>query len=110
MIFWTTVLGGGAVVATGSVLLFPFYGTGIVAMQLAQIIHAAAGLLFIAAICVHTYMATLGTEGALEGMMTGEVDVNWAKHHHSLWYAERIGDREKDSPHAAGNPVVTTPT
>ena len=110
MIFWTTVLAGGMVVATGLVLLFPFYGTGIVAMQLAHIIHAAVGLLFIAAILVHTYMATLGTEGALEGMMTGDVDVNWAKHHHSLWYEERTGPRDKDSPQTPANPVVTTPT
>jgi formate dehydrogenase subunit gamma len=109
MIFWTTVFGGGAVVATGYALIFPFYGTGIVAMQLAHIVHAAVGLLFIAAILVHIYMATLGTEGAFEGMMTGEVDVNWAKHHHSLWYEERMGVRDKDSA-APVNPVVTTPT
>ena len=105
MIFWTTVLGGGMVVVTGLVLLFPFYRTGIVAMQLAQIVHAVVGLLFIAAICVHTYMATLGTEGALEGMMTGDVDVNWAKHHHSLWYEEHMGGGDKKSPQA---PAVTT--
>jgi len=105
MIFWTTVLGGGMVVVTGLVLLFPFYRTGIVAMQLAQIVHAAVGLLFIAAICVHTYMATLGTEGALEGMMTGDVDVNWAKHHHSLWYEEHMGGGDKKSQQA---PAVTT--
>jgi len=107
MIFWTTVLGGGMVVVTGYVLLFPFFGTGIVAMQLAQIVHAAVGLLFIAAICGHIYMATLGTEGSLEGMMTGDVDVSWAKHHHSLWYEEQLGGHDKSSPQA---PAVTTPT
>jgi formate dehydrogenase subunit gamma len=79
-------------------------------MQLAQIVHAAVGLLFIAAICGHIYMATLGTEGSLEGMMTGDVDVSWAKHHHSLWYEERMGERDKNAPQAPVNPVVTTPT
>lgn len=27
-------------------------------------------------------------EGALEGMVTGEVDETWAKEHHDLWYEE----------------------
>jgi len=28
-------------------------------------------------------------EGAFEAMGTGEVDVNWAKEHHDLWYVEK---------------------
>ena len=110
MIFWTTVFGGGTVILTGAALLFPFYGTGIVAMQLAHLVHAAVGLLFIAAILVHTYMATLGTEGALEGMMTGTVDVNWAKHHHSLWYEERMDASDRERPGAPKGAAVTTST
>jgi formate dehydrogenase subunit gamma len=105
MIFWTTIFGGGTVILTGCVLMFPFYGTGIVAMQLAQLTHAAVGLLFIAAILVHAYMATLGTEGALEGMMSGEVDVNWAKHHHSLWYEEQMGESDKAAAQAPARPA-----
>ena len=63
-------------------------------MQIAQIFHSVVGILFIAAMLVHTYMGTIGTEGAFEAMATGEVDVNWAKSHHSLWYKEEIrGDR-----------------
>jgi formate dehydrogenase subunit gamma len=27
-------------------------------------------------------------EGAFDAMGTGEVDLNWAKEHHSLWVAE----------------------
>jgi formate dehydrogenase subunit gamma len=33
----------------------------------------------------HIYIATIGTEGALEGMKTGYVDVAWAQQHHDLW-------------------------
>jgi formate dehydrogenase subunit gamma len=106
MIFWTTVFGGGTVTLTGCALIFPFYGTGIVAMQLAHLVHAAVGLLFIAAILVHTYMATLGTEGALEGMVHGEVDINWAQHHHSLWYEERLGESGKGSAQAPTRPAA----
>jgi formate dehydrogenase subunit gamma len=110
MIFWTTFFGGGTVILTGYALIFPFYGTGIVAMQLAHLAHAAVGLLFIAAILVHTYMATLGTEGALEGMMSGQVDVNWAKHHHSLWYKERMGEADNETTRAPAAPAVSAPS
>jgi formate dehydrogenase subunit gamma len=36
----------------------------------------------------HIYIATLGTEGALEGMVSGDVDESWAKQHHDLWFEE----------------------
>jgi formate dehydrogenase subunit gamma len=90
LIFWLAVFGGGSLVATGFVLLFPFYGTGIASMELAQVAHSVVGVLFIAAMCVHIYMGTLGMEGAFEGMATGDVDVNWAKEHHNLWYEEEM--------------------
>jgi len=36
----------------------------------------------------HAYIGTIGTEGALEGMTTGRVSVEWAKQHHDQWYEE----------------------
>jgi formate dehydrogenase subunit gamma len=88
MIYWIVVLGGGAVAATGYVLMFPFYGTNIFDMQVAQAIHGIVALLFVAAMLAHIYIGTIGMEGAFEGMWDGTVDANWAKEHHSLW-AER---------------------
>jgi formate dehydrogenase subunit gamma len=35
-IYWVVVLGGGAAAITGYLLMFPFYGTGVAGMQLAQ--------------------------------------------------------------------------
>jgi len=96
LIFWIVVLGGGMVAVTGYVLLFPFYGTGIAEMQVAQGVHSTVGVLYIAAMLVHTYMGTLGMKGAFEGMATGDVDVNWAKSHHLLWYQEEMSGKEKD--------------
>ena len=90
-IYWVAVLGGLLVAATGYVLMFPFYGTGIVAMQVAQIVHGLVGLLLIAALVFHIYMATVGEEGAFEGMWDGTVDENWAKQHHSIWYDREVG-------------------
>ena len=44
LIYWIVVLGGGAVAVTGYLLMFPFYGTGVAGMQLAQIIHGIVSL------------------------------------------------------------------
>jgi formate dehydrogenase subunit gamma len=99
-IFWVVVIGGSAVMVTGYVLLFPFYGSGIAGMQTAQVVHSVVGVLYIAAMLVHIYMGTLGMEGALEGMWGGEVDVNWAKSHHLLWYEEEVGGKAADRSRA----------
>lgn len=85
MIYWIVVLGGGASAVTGYLLLFPFYGTDISGMQLAQVVHSVVAMLFIAAMLGHIYIGTIGMEGAFEAMGEGTVDVNWAKEHHSLW-------------------------
>ena len=59
--------------------------TPIMEMQLSQLWHTILGLVMIALILAHIYIATLGMEGAFDAMGTGMVDENWAKEHHSLW-------------------------
>jgi formate dehydrogenase subunit gamma len=90
MVFWLALFGGAAVAVSGYLLLFPFYGTGIAGMQLAQVVHAVVAVLFIALILAHIYIGTLGMEGAFEAMGTGEVDLNWAKEHHDLWLRDQL--------------------
>jgi len=87
-IYWIVVLGGGAVAVTGYELMFPFYLSGIEGMQIAQVVHSIVAVLFIAAMLAHIYIGTVGMEGAFEAMGTGEVDLNWAREHHSLWVEE----------------------
>jgi formate dehydrogenase subunit gamma len=109
LIYWIVVLGGGAVAVTGYLLMFPFYGTGIAGMQLAQIVHAVVAVLFIAAMLGHIYIGTIGMEGAFEAMSEGTVDVNWARQHHSLWLQEemaRTGPNESQ-PQPRGTPAAT---
>ena len=88
-IYWIVVIGGGLVAATGYVLMFPFYLSGIEGMQLAQVVHSIVAVLFVAAMLAHIYIGTVGMEGAFEAMGMGTVDVNWAKEHHSLWLEEQ---------------------
>ena len=70
MIYWIVVLGGGAVAITGYLLMFPFYGTDIAGMQVAQIVHGIVAVLFVAAMLGHIYIGTIGMEGAFEAMGT----------------------------------------
>src|ERR1700736_3580473 len=100
LVFWFSLAAGVAVSASGFLLLFPFYGTDIPEMQLAQVVHAVVAILFIALILAHIYIGTLGMEGAFEAMATGEVDLNWAKEHHDLWLARRLKEDHRDEPAA----------
>jgi formate dehydrogenase subunit gamma len=88
LIFWIVMIGGCLVIASGFVLLFPFYGTSVSGMELAQIVHSVVAVLYVSAMLSHIYMGTVGVEGAFEAMSDGNVDANWAKERHSLWYEE----------------------
>ncbi len=91
LLYWAVVFAGVAMIVTGYMLMFPFYGgTTVGGMELAQIFHAIVGVLFVAMIIAHIYLGTVGMEGALEGMVDGTVDCNWAKEHHPLWYEEEL--------------------
>lgn len=90
-VYWIVVLGGSAAAASGYVLIFPFYGTTIAGMQIAQVVHGTVAVLFIAAMLAHIYIGTIGMEGAFEAMAEGTVDLNWAREHHSLWLEEESG-------------------
>jgi formate dehydrogenase subunit gamma len=98
MVFWLSISAGVAVSASGYLLLFPFYGTNIAEMQLAQVVHAVVAVLFIALILAHIYIGTLGMEGAFEAMGTGEVDLNWAKEHHDRWLAQQLAKDMRSEP------------
>src|SRR3546814_4766347 len=51
--FWSVVLFGLALSATGVIMLFPFAVTGINGMQIAQYVHAITGVLLTGVIIAH---------------------------------------------------------
>ncbi len=109
--FWIICTFGVAVCVTGLILDFPNYGQSRETMQLANLIHGATALVWVAVALGHIYIGTLGTEGSLEGMATGYVSKEWAQQHHDLWYDE-VKDKQgtAQAPHAgapSGSP--TTP-
>tara|TARA_R110000764_G_scaffold28298_10_gene66541 strand:+ start:358 stop:1560 length:1203 start_codon:yes stop_codon:yes gene_type:complete len=125
LIFWSVIVLGASVSASGLSLLFPFdlplfghtfallndsglpqavgFGTLPVnlapqeEMQYAQLWHAIIAFVMMAIIFGHIYIGTLGMEGAYDAMGSGEVDVNWAEQHHSIWL-EKVKEDELRRP------------
>src|SRR6266702_2698705 len=106
LVFWGALGTGLLVAVSGYLLLFPFYVTDIAGMQVAQVVHSVIAVLFVALILGHIYIGTLGMEGAFEAMWTGEVDSNWAKEHHDLWFEGLLA---KDRPASAGKSTSAAP-
>ena len=98
-IFWIVVVGGVLMSLSGWYMLFPYQAGDVTSLQIWTVIHAVVALLFIAGILAHIYIGSLGMEGAFDAMGTGEVDVNWAKEHHSVWAEE-----EQAKARAPGGP------
>jgi formate dehydrogenase subunit gamma len=111
ILFWLVMLGGVSISLSGIALLFPFQTalfaktfaiinvlgfnfptslTPIQEMQYATSWHGVVALFLVCVIIAHIYIGTLGMQGAFSAMGSGEVDVNWAKEHHSLWADEEL--------------------
>lgn len=86
--FWIVTLVGLTVGISGLILDFPNFDQVRGTMQTASLVHGALSIIWMAIAFGHIYIGTIGSEGSLDGMVTGEVDENWAKQHHDLWYDE----------------------
>jgi len=101
-IFWIVIIGGALMSVSGWFLIFPYLLGNVTELQVWTVIHAVVAMCFIAVMLAHIYIGSVGMEGAFDAMGTGEVDVNWAKEHHSLWVEEqeKAGAPSGRSPHA----------
>ncbi len=90
VIFWSVVLGGAALSVSGVYLLFPAFAGGVLNLQFWNVVHGVVSMVMVAVILAHIYIGSIGMEGAFDAMGSGEVDLNWAKEHHSLWVAEEM--------------------
>ncbi|MGA2892726.1 MAG: formate dehydrogenase subunit gamma [Xanthobacteraceae bacterium] len=104
ILFWLAILGTIGVTVSGVFLLFPFYWTNVMGMQVAQIAHALIAVAFVATMIAHVYIAAVGMEGGWGAMASGWVDLNWAKQHHSLWVEREFGEGRDATPLAGGTP------
>lgn len=133
IIFWSVIVLGASISASGLALLFPFelnmfaatfekmrafgitelpiYGpipetlTPHAEMMHAQVWHAIVSFLLMGIIIAHIYIGSLGMEGAYDAMGSGEVDLNWAKEHHSLWVEEVQSENSSAEPPSGATPA-----
>ncbi len=122
IVFWLVILGGASISLSGLALMFPFetamfaktfaflnnFGfnlptalTPIQEMQYQSLWHSMMALFLICLIIAHIYIGSVGMEGAIDSMTTGDVDMNWAKEHHDLWVEDELGKSPK-APAGAG--------
>ncbi len=133
IIFWVVILLGVSISLSGLSLLFPFempmfaatfemlnalglpqvIGLGELRttlapheeMQLAQLWHTIVAFVFMAIIIAHIYLGSIGMEGAYDAMGSGEVEKQWAKEHHSIWYEEVTGKKPAATDGSAPSPA-----
>ena len=85
--FWLGVtLLGLLMSVTGLVLDFVNFNQTRYLLQVANVLHIAGATVYIVASMGHIYMGTIGTPGAYRAMRHGDVDEEWAKAHHEIWY------------------------
>ena len=84
--FATLVMG-----LTGLVIWDPTaFSRGLTRVSL--MVHVLFFVLFITAVIVHVYLATIGNPGTVEGMLWGRVRRGWARKNASKWYEEVAKD------------------
>jgi formate dehydrogenase subunit gamma len=135
LIFWSVIVFGASISASGLSLLFPFelpmfaktfvilndtglpqaLGLGVLPetlapheeMQLATLWHTIVAFILIAIILAHIYIGSVGMEGAFDAMGSGEVEEQWAREHHGLWLEElqEKGHAPEPAPGKAAHPA-----
>ncbi|MFZ5961953.1 formate dehydrogenase subunit gamma [Thalassococcus sp. BH17M4-6] len=128
LIFWSVIVLGASISASGLALLFPFELPMFAAtfekinalglpqmlgyaplptdlaphqeMQYSQLWHTIVSFVLMAIVLAHIYIGTVGMEGAYDAMGDGTVDEQWAREHHSIW-AEKAKVEKAPAPKGA---------
>ena len=86
--YWIVILIGLVISISGLVLVSPNFGQGRLVMEISHLVHVFGAIILTAISIGHMYMGSIGTEGSLEGMKSGYVDINWVEAHHDRWAKE----------------------
>ena len=99
LVFWLFALSLLVLLISGLVVGWPqwFGGGASIGMQrMAIVLHAVAAVVLVLAVIVHAY-AAFWVKGTLRAMTRGSVSASWARHHHPLWYRERMQHPSADA-------------
>lgn len=105
IIFWSVIIGGSIQAYTGIMMLYPALAGSPADWQFYSMVHGIASAILAAVILGHIYIGSVGMQGAFDAMGKGEVDVNWAKQHHSLWVEEVEGQKARKARRAGARPM-----
>jgi formate dehydrogenase subunit gamma len=83
--YWMVILIGLVISISGLILVSPNFGQGRVIMAVSHVVHVLGAIILIAVSLGHMYMGSIGTEGSMEAMKSGYVDINWVEAHHDRW-------------------------
>jgi formate dehydrogenase subunit gamma len=88
--FWVAVTAG--LMGTGAVLGVNYFTKRVFGAQLVEQVypwHTLLAVFTLPVLAVHLYLALINpaTRPSLRGMISGGVDANWARRHHSRWAA-----------------------
>lgn len=87
--FWIGMVVLGIAVSITGLYLLGWIGSGMrETMQIANVVHSIASVIYVAIMLGHIYLGAWGVQGAFEAIWKGEVSEEWAKQHHDKWYDE----------------------
>jgi formate dehydrogenase subunit gamma len=92
--YWMVILIGLAISISGLILVSPNFGQGRVIMAISHVVHVLGAVILIAVSLGHMYMGSIGTEGSIEAMKSGYVDINWVEAHHDRW-AQQVKENDE---------------
>ena len=84
--FWVATLGGAVMVITGAIMFFQ--SGAIDTLRLMALVHSVVGILVVAMLITHIYMAVFAIEGALQSILNGKMGEEEIAILHTYYYAE----------------------
>lgn len=92
LMFWSLVVCMVLLVLSGIVIWRAYFASlfPVTVIRIAAVVHGAAGVVMIALIMIHIYVA-FWTKESIDAMLHGKVRKAWAKQHHPAWYRELTG-------------------
>ena len=101
LVFWSMTLSLIVLLATGLLFWQAWFAESvpIPVQRVAVVLHALAAFVMSVTAVVHIY-AAIWVKGTLRAMTQGTVSAGWAKHHHPLWYQQKMeGHAAPSDPH-----------